>query len=183
VSFVRIAIAYTGKPDDADNSASEAEEESDDGDATDHEAPPEVDIQDLVVGMRVKLRDGNDQVFGSTVLLDLEPKPAESFPGARGDYVMVRGGKVKAGSKKTSAMQTVTGWEKTILFVKPKGKKVTINKYPGVLKDDWTFFNDSMSCGDLMKLDQFLIDRQHTWIKPLPEKKTKIPKKPKPTPK
>jgi hypothetical protein len=33
----------------------------------------------------------------------------------------------------------------------------------------------------LMKLDQFLIDRQHTWIKPLAPTKKKIPKKPKGT--
>jgi hypothetical protein len=95
----------------------------------------------------------------------------------RSEYVLVRGGSVKLGLTKKTAMQTISGWEKTVLFKKPKGKSPTIDKYPGVLQDDWAFFPGNMSPGDLMKQDQFLIDRQHTWVKQAPTPKQKGRKK------
>ena len=162
-SATSISATSTGKTevqDDEDN-------DSEDKEATDEEEEKEVELVKMVVGMRVKLRDGGESIFATTTILDLEPKPANTFPGSRGDYVLVRGGQVKPSLSKKTAMQVVSGWEKTNLFLKPKGKKqVPYSKYPGILKSDWSLYTEDMSPGDLMKVDQFLIDRQHTWIKP-----------------
>jgi hypothetical protein len=135
------------------------------------------------VGVRVQLRDGANAVFGSTTILDVEPKPATGCPLQRGEYVLVRGGKAKAGVAAKTSMQTVSGWDDVQLFKRPttnRSKKLVLaaDKYPGVLKDTWALFSTSMSPGDLMKVDQFLIDRQHTYLKPpAPKKKAKATSK------
>ena len=164
-----LCSACTGKEDDDDHgseySDNDRESSNEDNDAVD------VHLPRLVVGQRVQLRHGAQKTFAATTILDAEPKPAPSFPGVRGDYVLVRGGLVKiSGNTKKSAMQVVTGWETTDLFIKPKAPKkskaVPYHAYPGILKPDWSLFEEDMTPGDLMKRGTYLIDRQHTWVKP-----------------
>jgi hypothetical protein len=133
----------------------------------------EVDVSALVPGLRVVLIDGAEKKFANTTILDMEPKPTKGFPGKLGDMVMVRGGLTKPNFPKRSAMQVVSGWEKTAMWAKV-GKKTPSKweDYPGILGANWSFFTQDMTPGNLMKLDSFLIDRRHIFVKPKAPAKT-----------
>jgi hypothetical protein len=154
---------------------SDGEDYSSSSDADKDADADEVDVAALVPGLRVVLIDGAEKKFANTTILDMEPKPTKGFPGRLGDMVMVRGGHNKVGFPKKTAMQVVSGWEKTAMWAKAKAGKNTPSKwedYPGVLAANWTFFTQDMTPGNLMKLDCFLIDRRHIYIKPKAPAKT-----------
>ena len=163
-------LSSVGKDADADEDEYSTAGEDDKDDHSDT-----VDVAALVPGQRVMLRDGADKAFATTTILDLEPKPAKGFPGKVGDMVMVRGGQSKSGFPKKQAMQVISGWEKTAMWSKAKGGRQAPSSwedYPGILAANWAFFTQDMTPGNLMRLDCFLIDRRHIYVKPKAPAKT-----------
>jgi hypothetical protein len=163
-------LSSVGKDADGDE-----EDYSSSGDDDKDADADEVDVPALVPGLRVVLIDGAEKKFANTTILDMEPKPTKGFPGRLGDMVMVRGGHNKVGFPKKTAMQVVSGWEKTAMWSKARGGKNTPSKwedYPGILAANWAFFTQDMTPGNLMKLDSFLIYRRHIFVKPKAPAKT-----------
>jgi hypothetical protein len=154
---------------------SDGEDYSSSSDADKDADADEVDVPALVPGLRVVLRDGAEKPFATTTILDIEPKPTKGFPGKVGDMVMVRGGQNKPGFPKKTAMQVVSGWEKTAMWSKARGGKHAPSSwedYPGILAANWAFFTQDMTPGNLLKLECFLIDRAHLYVKPKAPAKT-----------